>query len=200
MASARSSILRRPRASQTASAATASATSHIQLATARRIFVIVWAVSSWLSSMIVIFPADSGSLSATFPMTAYLVAELDHDRTEVEHDLPAVGLDELVLVVQQPHELALRAVVTSTQAVCTRGRSRAATAARSAPERERPARTGANPFCAGGSRSAIAASTSTFAYSWSTAVFATCVRIASFSIMFRETVSNPASSSAVCST
>ena len=31
---------------------------------------IVWAVSSWLSSMIVIFPAESGSFSATRPITA----------------------------------------------------------------------------------------------------------------------------------
>ena len=45
-ASARISILRRPRASQMASAATASATSHIQSATARRTFVTVCAVSS----------------------------------------------------------------------------------------------------------------------------------------------------------
>ena len=63
-------VLERPRANQTASAATASATSHIQSATARRMFVIDCAVSSWLFSMIAIFPEDSGSLSATLPMTA----------------------------------------------------------------------------------------------------------------------------------
>ena len=66
-------------------------------------------------------------------------------------------------------------VVVSTHTVCTRGRSSAASAARSAPERARPARTGASPCCAGDSRSAIAASTSTFSNSVSTDLAATCV-------------------------
>ena len=37
-----------------------------------------------------------------------LVAELDHDRAEVEHDRATLGLDERRVVVQQPHQLALR--------------------------------------------------------------------------------------------
>ena len=105
---ARSSSLRRPRASQTASAATASATSHIQSATARRIFVIVCAVSSWLSSMIAIFPEDSGQPLGDLSDHRHLVAELDHDRAQVEHDRAALGLDEGRVVVEQAHELALR--------------------------------------------------------------------------------------------
>ncbi len=38
----------------------------------------------------------------------YLVAELDHDRTQVEHDRSALGLDERRVVVEEAHELALR--------------------------------------------------------------------------------------------
>jgi hypothetical protein len=49
-------------------------------------------------------------------------------------------------------------------------------------------------------RSAIAASTSTFSNSVSTDLAATCVRISSFSIMFREIVSKPSGSRAVFST
>ena len=85
-------------------------------------------------------------------------------------------------------------VVVSTHSACTRGRSSAACAARSAPERARPARTGASPCWAGGSLSSIAASTSTLPNSRSTVVAATWVRISSFSIISREIVSNPSSS------
>jgi hypothetical protein len=149
--------------------------------------------------MIVIFPAESGSFSATRPITAtWSPIWMMIGRRSRTTFPPSVW--SFVLSSNRRTSWRCVLVVVSTQTSWTRGRSSAASAARSAPERDRPASTGANPFWAGGSRSAIAASTSTFAYSWSTAVFATWVRIASFSIMFRETVSNPDSSSAVCAT
>ena len=61
------------------------------------------------------------------------------------------------------------AVTTSTQAAWARGRSKIL----SAPARRpggRPARVGASPRCASGRRSAITCSTSTLAYSCSTAI------------------------------
>ena len=68
----------------------------------------VCAVSSWLSSMIAILPEDSGSLSASRPITTTWSPISSIERTQVEDDGPALGLDELGLVVQQAHELALR--------------------------------------------------------------------------------------------
>ena len=165
-----------------------------------RTFVIVCAASSWLSSMIAILPADSGNLSATRPITAtWSPSSITIGRRSSTTAPPSVWMN---VVSSSSNLTSWRwvAVVVSTHTVCTRGRSRAASAARSALERARPASTGASPCCCAGRRSAIAASTSTLANSWSTAVFATCVRIASFSIMFREIVSNPSSSRAVCST
>ena len=107
IAMARSSSLRRPRASQIASAATASATSHIQSATARSTFVAVCAVSSWLSSMIAILPDGLRQPLGDLSDHRDLVAELDHDRAEVEHDRATLGLDERRVVVQEAHQLAL---------------------------------------------------------------------------------------------
>ena len=160
----------------------------------------VCAVSSWLSSMIAIRPEDSGSLSATFPITAtWSPIWITIGRRSSTTAPPSVWMN---VVSSSSSRTSWRCVlvVTSTHTVCTRGRSSAASAARSAPERARPARTGASPACAGGSRSAIAASTSTFSNSVSTDLAATCVRISSFSIMLREIVSKPSSSRAVCST
>ena len=53
-------------------------------------------------------PVDSGSCSAILPMIADLVAELDDDRPQVEHDLAARRRDELALVVEELDELPLR--------------------------------------------------------------------------------------------
>ena len=76
--------------------------------------------------MIAILPEDSGSLSASRPITTTSFADLEHQWAQVEDDGPALGLDELGLVVQETHELALRPVVVSTHSACTRGRSSAA--------------------------------------------------------------------------
>ena len=126
---------------------------------------IVCAVSSWLSSMIVIFPAESGSFSATCPITATWSPIWMMIGRRSSTTLPPSVWTNFVLSSSSLTSWRCVAVVVSTQSCWTRGRSSAASAARYAPERERPARTGANPFCAGGSRSAIAASTSTFSYS-----------------------------------
>ena len=134
--------------------------------------------------MIAIFPADSGSLSATFPITAtWSPSSITIGRRSRTTAPPSVWMN---VVSSSSRRTSWRCVlvVTSTHTVCTRGRSSAASAARSAPERARPARTGASACCAGGSRSAIAASTSTFSNNVSTDLAATCVRISSFSIMF----------------
>ena len=66
------------------------------------------AVSSWLFSMIAIFPDGLGHPLGDLPDHRHLVSELDHDRTQVEHDRAALGLDEGRVVVEQAHELALR--------------------------------------------------------------------------------------------
>ena len=99
---------RLPRASQTASTANAIATSQSQFARAWRMRAPVCAVSSWSELTIAMLPVDSGSFSAIRPMIADLLAEVDDDGSEVEHDLPAGRRDELALVVEELDELALR--------------------------------------------------------------------------------------------
>ncbi len=126
------------------------------------------AVSSWLFSMIAIFPDGLGHPLGDLPDDRYLVAELDHDRTQVEHDRAALGLDERRVVVEQPYELALRPRRhLHPHRLHTRPFERGICRPIGARARE-TGQNGGEPFCAGGSRSAIAASTSTFAYSWST--------------------------------
>ena len=58
--------------------------------------------------MIAIRPEDSGSLCGEASDHDHLVADLEHEGAQVEDDGPALGLDELRLVVQKTHELALR--------------------------------------------------------------------------------------------
>ena len=200
MASARSSSLRRPRASQTASAATASATSHIQSATARRIFVIDCAVSSWLFSMIAILPRGLRQPLGNLSDDRHLVAELDHDRTQVEDDRAAFGLDERRVVVEQPHQLALR----------LRRHLHPHRLHTWPLERSVGGPVGARAGQAGQNRSESL-------LRWRQSLGdrgldvdvleqrvdrlgRDLVRISSFSIMLREIVSKPSSSSAVCST
>ncbi len=68
----------------------------------------VCAVSSWLSSMIVILPADSGSLSATFPITAtWSPSSITIGRRSSTTAPPSVWMN-VVSSSKQPHELALR--------------------------------------------------------------------------------------------
>jgi hypothetical protein len=66
IALARSSNRRRPRASHTAPAAAARASTQIQLATKRRSLVASCAVFSWSDSRIVTFPAFCGILDCKF--------------------------------------------------------------------------------------------------------------------------------------
>ena len=68
----------------------------------------VCAVSSWSELDDRDLAGDSGSCSATRPMMADLVAEVDDDRPQVERDLAARRRDELALVVEELDELALR--------------------------------------------------------------------------------------------
>jgi hypothetical protein len=110
----------------------------------------------------------------------HLVADLDHDRAEIEDDRATLGLDERRVVVEQPNQLALRP-----------GRHLD-------PHRlhawslERGVRRAIGPRAGEAChRSAIAASTSTFSNRVSTDLAATCVRMVSFSIMFREIVVVP---------
>ena len=107
---------------------------------------IVCAVSSWSAWTIAILPAELGSFSATRPITAtwspiWIMIGRRSSTTSpfsvcTNFDLSSSSFTSCRWV----------AVVVSTQAFCTRGRSSAATAARSAPERARPARTGAKPL------------------------------------------------------
>ena len=53
-------------------------------------------------------PRGLGHPLGDLPDHRHLVSELDHDRTQVEHDRAALGLDEGRVVVEQAHELALR--------------------------------------------------------------------------------------------
>ena len=109
-----------------ASAATASATSHIQLATERRIRVIVCAVSSWLFSMMTILPEDSGSFSATFPITAtWSPSSITMGRRSRTTAPPSVWMNVVSSSSSRTSWRCVR-VVVSTHTVCTRGRSRAA--------------------------------------------------------------------------
>ena len=68
---------------------------------------IVCAVSSWLSIDDGDFPRGLGEFFRHLSDHDDLIADLDDDRTKIEHDLAAVGLHELRLVVQQSHQLAL---------------------------------------------------------------------------------------------
>ena len=157
-----------------------------------------WPVSSWLSSMTVILPGGCQESVGHLADHDHLVTELDDDRTKVEHHLAAV----------RPDEPSCRPAVARVS--IRRGRELDPGLLHPRPLKRRlrspvgaerqPARTGASPFCAGGSRSAIAASTSTFMYNASTAVFETCVRIAGSSIILCEIALKPAASSAVCAT
>ena len=52
-------------------------------------------------------PRRLGESLGDLPDHRHLVADLDHDGTEVEHDRAALGLDERRFVVQEAHELAL---------------------------------------------------------------------------------------------
>ena len=86
----------------------------------------VWAVSSWLSSMIVIFPADSGSFSATLPITTtWSPSSMMIGRRSSTTFPPSVWMNWF-LSSNSLTSWRCVLVVTSTHAVCTRGRSRAA--------------------------------------------------------------------------
>ena len=84
------------------------ATSQSQFARAWRMRAPVCAVSSWSELTIAIWPVDSGSCSRDPPDDRHLLAEVDDDRPEVEHHLPAGRRDELALVVEELDELPLR--------------------------------------------------------------------------------------------
>ena len=91
---------------------------------------IVWADSSWLSSMIVIFPLDSGSLSATFPITTTWLPSSIMIGRRSSTTLPPSVWTNFVLSSNSFTSCRCVAVVVSTHTVCTRGRSSAASAAR----------------------------------------------------------------------
>ena len=196
-ASARSSMRRLPRASQTASTANAIATSQSQFARAWRMRAPVCAVSSWSELTIAIRPVDSGSCSAIRPMIATSSPRSMMMGRRSSTTSPPVVETNSPSSSRSSTSWRCVAVATRTHASCRRGRSRSRFAASSAPCRVIPASTGASAFCASGRRSASACSTSTFAYSCSTAVAATCARMSSERISSVAIVSNPSSSRTV---
>ena len=101
---------------------------------------IVWAVSSWLSSMIVIFPAESGSFSATRPITAtWSPIWMMIGRRSSTTFPPSVW--NFVLSSNSRTSWRCVAVVVATQALWTRGRS---SAVDRRPIRARARKTGQN--------------------------------------------------------
>ena len=106
--------------------------------------------------MIAILPDDSGSLWARRPTitTCWPTSSMSGRRSRTT--VPPSAWMNLVSSSRRRTSWRCVPVVVSTHSDWTRGRSSAACAARSAPERARPASTGANPCWAGGSLSAIA--------------------------------------------